>query len=446
MHVWTPKTVLHSAGIILLATVFGYASIGGLISRLLSKNASFHLLYLLPGPIIGLLVGVLIVVQRTRYRIGKGKRIVDRPLPGGPRPSALQPLLPDSADPRITTHPTCAFLIHLPPRRIDRLTGQHGPVTAVGLSGNGQLALSASKRDGGSLVSLSDVQTGGEIRVLKSFGRATSAVAFSPDARLIVAGGRHPRTGRRRSAAPVYGGIYVWDAESGELLREIKFLGECSSLAFLPDGRSIVAGCEDYLRVWDLDDLRPVVLLPVAEGLMDLGDIRAVAVSADGRHALLGCFNSKDNLRLIDLAIARVVRRYTGHGTRFQGWDRRRLICDRTVASVAISPDGSRVLSGSHDHTVRVWDLRTGDPLVCFDGHHHSSGWWRGVVGVAWLDDERAVSASQNGLVCAWDTKTGGEIERHLHGTGVACMAASGDGRVVVTGGRDVVVRVWRFE
>jgi WD40 repeat protein len=33
------------------------------------------------------------------------------------------------------------------------------------------------------------------------------------------------------------------------------------------------------------------------------------------------------------------------------------------VSAVAVTPDGRRAVSGSHDHTLKVWDLETGQAL-----------------------------------------------------------------------------------
>ena len=39
------------------------------------------------------------------------------------------------------------------------------------------------------------------------------------------------------------------------------------------------------------------------------------------------------------------------------------------VYGVAVTPDGARAVSASHDNTLRVWDLATGEALASFEGH-----------------------------------------------------------------------------
>ena len=68
------------------------------------------------------------------------------------------------------------------------------------------------------------------------------------------------------------------------------------------------------------------------------------------------------------------------------------------VFSVAISPDEKKVISGSDDGTVRLWDVKTGKQVMCLEGH---TG---GVRAVAYSPDgKRVVSGSDDTTVRIWD-------------------------------------------
>jgi hypothetical protein len=74
------------------------------------------------------------------------------------------------------------------------------------------------------------------------------------------------------------------------------------------------------------------------------------------------------------------------------------------VSGVSWSPDGTRLASASQDGTVKVWDTRSGQEVLTLKGH---TGW---VEGVAWSPDgTRLASASTDGTVKIWDAKTGQE-------------------------------------
>jgi len=109
------------------------------------------------------------------------------------------------------------------------------------------------------------------------------------------------------------------------------------------------------------------------------------------------------------------------------------------VFSVAFSPDGTRIASGSVDTTVRLWDTRTGQPIG--QPLHHDDT----VTSVAFSPDgTRLASGSWDKTVRLWDTRTGQPIGQPLHHDDtVTSVAFSADGTRLASGSWDKTIRLW---
>ena len=112
---------------------------------------------------------------------------------------------------------------------------------------------------------------------------------------------------------------------------------------------------------------------------------------------------------------------------------------DKGVTSVAFSPSGDRIVSGSKDNTVRLWDARTGEELAILRGHEDH------VTSVVFSPGgERIVSGSNDKTVRLWDARSGAELAvLRGHEDHVTSVAFSPDGERIVSGSNDETVRVW---
>jgi WD40 repeat protein len=156
------------------------------------------------------------------------------------------------------------------------------------------------------------------------------------------------------------------------------------------------------------------------------GEVSSVAVTLDGRRIITGSYDK--TVRVWDTKSGREIAALHGH--------------EGEVMSVAITPDGRRIISGSFDKTVRVWEAESGREIAVLRGHEGQ------VMSVAVTpDDRRIISGSDDKTVRVWEAESGREIAiLRGHEGWVRSVAATLDGGRIISGSSDETVRVWEAE
>jgi WD40 repeat protein len=301
------------------------------------------------------------------------------------------------------------------------LTRSSKPVNSVAFSPDGKI-LAAGGDDG--VVRLWDAATRRLVgRPLPTGQYAISSVAFSPDDKLLATAGND-------------GAVRLWDAATGQQIGKPivnNVSGILTSVAFSPDGKLLATGSfDDTARLWDVATGQqiggPLVGNPLA---VATNVVDAVAFSPDGR--LLATANVDGTVRLWNVIGA------TGHQIRSL-----RTAHPYGYTWVAFGPDGKILAtSGATDGLVRLWNTATGQQI----GKHLAADF---VESVAFSPDGRILATgSPDGTARLWDVATGRQIGGPLAGDiakvngGVDSVAFSPDGRILATGGDNGTARLW---
>jgi WD40 repeat protein len=357
----------------------------------------------------------------------------------------------------------------------------------VAFSPDGTRIVTVGGQAGAHEATVWDARTGTQLLALTGHTNMVLCAAFSPDGTRIITGS-------------VDGTAKVWDARTGTPQLEINgYRGELFVAAVSPDGTRIVAGGGEELKpgtatVWEArTGTAPLEL----KGLT--GTVKSAAFSRDGKRIVTGGYQVEGDLINGVRGEAKVWDTRTGTALlELKG-------LKSGVNSVAISPDGTRILTAGGGplaagatNELKLWDAQTGAVLldlsvpalpgaaslldhrgasVAFspDGKRFVAGGLRGkrvpaswatvrdtATGAALLelkghmstllcvayspDGTRIVTGGgdedRRGLV--WDAKTGAVLhELKGHTSGVLCAAFSPDGARIVTGSGDRTVRVW---
>ena len=251
------------------------------------------------------------------------------------------------------------------------LTGHSEDVERVVFSPDGKILASSSYID--ETVRIWDVHTGEHKRTLTEHTGDIEGLAFSPDGKTLASSGSGDGT------------IRFWDVHTGDQKHAVTGNAyDVHSVAFNPDGKFVAKWawrwCYSILGCGHRIALENIQRTPIT-------DASCLVFSLDGKT--LACAGGID-IRLQDAHTGEEKMRLTGHT-----WG---------MHSMALSPDGDILASGSEDMTIRLWDMHTGEHKRTLNGHTHR------VYSVAFSPDGKTLaSGSDDNTIRLWDVLTLGE-------------------------------------
>ena len=339
-------------------------------------------------------------------------------------------------------------------RLLRTFVGHTGVVLSVAFSPDGANVLTGSEDN---TAKVWNVATGTLVRTISGHTGWVKSVAFSPDGARILTGS-WDKTAR------------IWNVSAGTEIRRFTHADFVESVAFSPDGSTILTGTTTgdpthlgEARLWSVSNGQMVRTLPhgtavesvafsphgdrilTAGSSLEAADAKlwnaadgtlrhtfsghtvaiwSAAISPDGTKVLTGSYDK--TAKIWNAPDGTLLRTLSGH----TNW----------VYSVAFSPDGTEVLTGSYDGTAKLWNSEDGTLIRTFSGHTDR------IKSVAFSPDgTKVLTGSWDKTAKLWNASNGTVIRTYAgHTDGVFSVAFSRDGSKVLTAGRDMTARLWR--
>lgn len=238
----------------------------------------------------------------------------------------------------------------------------------------------------------------------------------------------YSKDGTRLISGDSSGTIKLWDVESKRTLLTIphkrySFLANVA-VRDVPElaGVTLFAGYSNgTVKIWFTGlEMRTQTLATPCKKLFNM------AVSPDGKQVAVS--GEEKTVWIIDILTGRTVSQLESS--------------ELMITDIAFSPNGKRVAAGDQDFKARIWDIATEECIAAFN-HFDRVG------AVAFSPDGKFLaSTTWHGDILVWDLATSEKLheKRNAHETKITSIQYSDDGKQILTGSEDHLIKEWNAD
>ncbi len=290
-----------------------------------------------------------------------------------------------------------------------QIQSQSYNISLIDINRNGQYIATGS---GEKIIKVWDIDTGLYLQSLSGHLSEINAITFS-------------NTNQILATASVDRTVKIWDITTGKCLKTLQGRADfVHSVILSSDNQIIVSGSQHSIKFWNIDSHKCVSTLFQTKDW-----ISSVIVSSDEKT--IACANIGNDNNVIRIWQVESLNKshqipskiLTGH--------------DDNIWAIAFNPDGTKIVSGSSDRTVKIWNSQTGQCLKTFFGHN------RPILSVAFSPDGNTIaSCGGHSTIKLWNIETG-ECDRTIQEKASYTIKFNCNGLILASGHTSGIVKLW---
>ncbi|AFY53837.1 WD40 repeat-containing protein [Rivularia sp. PCC 7116] len=286
-------------------------------------------------------------------------------------------------------------------------------ISLIDISNNGKFLATGS---GEKTIKIWDIDTGLYLQSLSGHLSEINAIAFGSKNQILA-------------TASVDRTVKIWDVTTGKCLKTLQGRADYVHSAILSsDNRTIISGSQHTINFWDIDSQQCIYTLFKTKDWLS-----SLIVSQDEKTIACANIGNEDNViriwQINDLNNCLTTSNkipskiLKGH--------------DDSIWSFAFNSDGKKIVSGSSDRTVKVWDSDTAQCLKTFYGHN------RPVLSVSFSPDENIIaSCGGHSIIKLWNVETG-ECFQTIQERASYIIKFNCNGLILASGHTSGIVKLW---